>query len=62
MIFLNPAAFLFGLRTSALFNGLSHSIPVHIHAMACLRIISLSLSFKYWLGPVKCCFNYAQKH
>ena len=37
MLFLNPvylAAFFFGLRISALFNGLSISIPVPIQAMA----------------------------
>ena len=61
MLFLNPAylaAFLFGLRISALFNGLCISIPVPIQAMACLRITIPYLSVKYWSGPVKYCFNY----
>ena len=60
-LFLSPAylaAFLFGHRISALFNGLWASIPVSIQAMACLRITSPYLSFKYWSGPVKYCFNY----
>ena len=43
-VFLNPAylaAFLFGLRISALFNGFVIYIPAPIQAMVCLRMISL---------------------
>ena len=48
--------FLFGLISSALFNGLWISIPFSIQARPILEL--QVLLFKYWSGSVKYCFNY----
>ena len=63
MLFLTLAyavAFLFGLRTSALFNGLWISIPFSIQARSVLKLQVCRYSINFGQDQVKCCFNWSQ--